>query len=470
MPHSAKIFFIIFFLISLSLTTASFSLARDLEVTYPVFDGVSAPNSTRTLLPDYVKYIFTFVVAISGLVVFGSMIYAGFRYATSAGNPTTITDAKDRIISAIIGMIVILSSYLLLNTVNPQLVVINPILGTNEGVIVYDTLTNCGIGLNNPESQSTLRPDENYIKFGVSSASLEGLNGSSSAIWLYRPTTDLIVNLYPNENWGGTGVPVNGQPGVCISSPLSTARSIELAWQNPGVYLCKDPQRRDCSIYSSSQSSLAEGFNDQVNYIKLKNLYTYNSNLPQDECSRRGGTYYTQDNQGNSLPQPLCGYDSVKYGAVLHQNVDYGGTCSDVLLNDGQDITPNEGFSSITVFLQAEPWEPLTGRGAILYENTNYNESRAGGEKLLTGAIPFALYGNFTTINWDNKAEDINDKVKSIKIDGNFLTLLFRNINYGGECEVLQGDDPNLDNNSVTAKWPTSGETVSSLKIVPIKK
>ena len=94
---------------------------RELEVEYPEIGGWRPEAVEQAILPQYIKYIFTFAVAIAGLVAFGALIYGGFRYITSAGAPTAQTEAKDQIFAGVIGLVILLSSYLILTTINPQL-------------------------------------------------------------------------------------------------------------------------------------------------------------------------------------------------------------------------------------------------------------------------------------------------------------------------------------------------------------
>ena len=116
---------VLIFLLSsfLLLLFGGFCLAqRKLEIIYPAVPGVQTPMTTKTALPDYLRYVFTFTIIISGLVAFGAMIYGGILYLTSTGDPTKISDAKDQVIASFLGLIIILSSFLILNTINPQLV------------------------------------------------------------------------------------------------------------------------------------------------------------------------------------------------------------------------------------------------------------------------------------------------------------------------------------------------------------
>ena len=106
------------------------SAQRPPEVPLP---GLS--ETTTPLLPDYVKYVFNFGIGIAGLIAFVALVYGGFRYLTSAGNPSAMSDANGQIFAGLIGLIVILGSWLLLTTINPQLIVINPQLKESELVV-----------------------------------------------------------------------------------------------------------------------------------------------------------------------------------------------------------------------------------------------------------------------------------------------------------------------------------------------
>ncbi len=94
---------------------------RNLEVDYPGLFGSAPSLGEKDILPKYVSYIFNFAVAISGLIALGALIYAGFRYLTSSGDPSKMQDAKEQIISAFWGLLIILASFLILQNINPQL-------------------------------------------------------------------------------------------------------------------------------------------------------------------------------------------------------------------------------------------------------------------------------------------------------------------------------------------------------------
>lgn len=95
---------------------------KQLEVDYPEIQG-SKPETTAVPIPEYVKYIFNFAIAICGLIGFGVLIFGGVRYLTSAGNSEKLKEAKKQVKSALLGILILLFSYLILITINPQLTI-----------------------------------------------------------------------------------------------------------------------------------------------------------------------------------------------------------------------------------------------------------------------------------------------------------------------------------------------------------
>lgn len=77
-------------------------------------EGISDPGI-------YIKTIYNFGIGIAGLLAMAQIVFGGVQYTVSAGDPSKQSDAKDRIWSAITGLILLLASYLILNTINPQL-------------------------------------------------------------------------------------------------------------------------------------------------------------------------------------------------------------------------------------------------------------------------------------------------------------------------------------------------------------
>lgn len=74
------------------------------------------------LLPRYISAFYTYFLSVVGIIAVVMIMYGGFRWITAGGNPSRIGAAKEIIQSAIIGLILALTSRLILQTINPELV------------------------------------------------------------------------------------------------------------------------------------------------------------------------------------------------------------------------------------------------------------------------------------------------------------------------------------------------------------
>lgn len=114
------IFVILLLFLSVFIVNAQ-TTGRELEIKYPEIFGNLPENIETGMLPNYIKYIFNFLLATAGLLAMSVLIISGIRYLTSGGNPEQLGKAKDRIKAALFGIIIIFSSWLILSVVNPNL-------------------------------------------------------------------------------------------------------------------------------------------------------------------------------------------------------------------------------------------------------------------------------------------------------------------------------------------------------------
>ena len=114
-----KIFFI--FLLSIilcSLFFVYFALA-DYKIEVAIPGGPAAEESVT--LTEYIRYIYLFGLSLVGIAALGALVYGGFTYMLS-GTVTSKDEAKKYIWGAISGLVLGLAAYLILNTINPDLV------------------------------------------------------------------------------------------------------------------------------------------------------------------------------------------------------------------------------------------------------------------------------------------------------------------------------------------------------------
>lgn len=80
--------------------------------------GTGEPQTAQ----DYLKGLYNFLLGFVGIAAMGSIVYGGVLYIISAGNPSRVGEAKTAIWNGIIGLLVAGFGYLILLTINPDLV------------------------------------------------------------------------------------------------------------------------------------------------------------------------------------------------------------------------------------------------------------------------------------------------------------------------------------------------------------
>ncbi len=76
-------------------------------------------------LGEYIAALYFFVVSAAGILAAGMIFYGGLQWLTAGGKAGSVQDAKDRILSALIGLGLALGAYLILVTISPKLVKFN---------------------------------------------------------------------------------------------------------------------------------------------------------------------------------------------------------------------------------------------------------------------------------------------------------------------------------------------------------
>lgn len=89
-----------------------------------LFDEKNIPID-ETFFGGYVSSFYIFFAGVAGILAVVVMMWGGFHYITSAGNPQKMKQGQEIISNAVIGLILVLTSYVLLRTINPNLLSLN---------------------------------------------------------------------------------------------------------------------------------------------------------------------------------------------------------------------------------------------------------------------------------------------------------------------------------------------------------
>ncbi len=239
--------------------------ARALEIVYPNIPGQPVPETVATGLPEYFKYIFQLAVVVIGFVIFGVFVYSGTKYLASAGNPSMLSDAKTGMGAALLGAVILLGSWLIFNTINPQLTVL------------------------------TL-PDPKILEQVVSA-------GVYVCNYDYNAVSNSVINQAVSD-----GIIANKDFGTILTDYIDNEgeKQIEVAKLLQAIVINPDDRSKKC---------LKSNYSGNFQNFKVKDNFTMFV-VPSIRYSLNTTT-------GKYEKMPLY-----EYGIILHEKDDFGGACT----------------------------------------------------------------------------------------------------------------------------------------------
>ncbi len=98
------------------------ALVRPVSATNPHQQLSASTEGLPTDLGQFIGAIFTWSLRLIGLVIFIRFFWAGLLWFTAAGNSSKTKQATDIMKNAALGAVVLFAAYLILNTINPDLI------------------------------------------------------------------------------------------------------------------------------------------------------------------------------------------------------------------------------------------------------------------------------------------------------------------------------------------------------------
>jgi type IV secretion system pilin len=68
-------------------------------------------------ITDIISKIIGYILAMLGVILLVQIIFAGYSWMMSGGNEESIKKAKDKIVSSIIGLVIIMAAYILVSAI-----------------------------------------------------------------------------------------------------------------------------------------------------------------------------------------------------------------------------------------------------------------------------------------------------------------------------------------------------------------
>jgi hypothetical protein len=223
-------------------------------------------------LPGYMLYLFNIGMGLGVASVLISLVIAGIMYFLSPANAWARAGAKDRVSGAISGLLIILSTYLIITTINPQLSIFKfgslpevnipaPKVVRAAGVYFYKSGCPDAAVQSNVSSVSDLGPLKNSV------TSVEIAPDTENQ-------TSYISILYENPSYWGKCQYINPNNQGCQSvTPFASSASIYRYDNSPngdGVYFFRKSCYND-QAYSTTASIIDHCKTDSGGYYEVQN-------------------------------------------------------------------------------------------------------------------------------------------------------------------------------------------------------
>lgn len=327
-----KYYLLLFALLFLFLSQATLAL----EVNYPNIPG--APVITAdTTLSEYVQYFFIFLILSAGAIGIIAIVVSGFQILMSFGSPAARGAANERIRNTLLGIILLMSSFIIIRTINPEF--INP-RTTFAGL-------QPGVYLRNPHTKDDNHPDSFAYRGALDSLADTSKEPSGTELYYYCGATtnkpDLLVWTYNQPGFvfdnNEATQRVKCNTPLKITSPILSFRR---NYEDAGVYFYETD---DCTGYSSNvQKSSGPIFYDKKSKIKSMKIISglskderygvilgkAGTDITDGECSeprinfQPGSTCYHDGTMGDFFPKSLDGKDFEPfYAYIIKYNQDY---------------------------------------------------------------------------------------------------------------------------------------------------
>ena len=109
-------------LILISIFATIFSMAATVHAAVTINPNIPGAINVSTAGPcGWIVNFYNFALLVAGVLAFGAIVFGGFKYATSAGNPSRQSEGRSWIWSALLGILLLAGAYVILQTINPNL-------------------------------------------------------------------------------------------------------------------------------------------------------------------------------------------------------------------------------------------------------------------------------------------------------------------------------------------------------------
>ncbi len=111
----------LFFAFTITLLAALPALVLGADEFVPLAPIPNLDTGPNASLGSYINSLFLLIISVAAMLAVIKVVIGGFQYMTQTSSSAATSKARETIRDAIIGLILLLSSYLILSIVNPQI-------------------------------------------------------------------------------------------------------------------------------------------------------------------------------------------------------------------------------------------------------------------------------------------------------------------------------------------------------------
>jgi len=222
MKKNFKIFLLLFLsvcFLAISIFYVNAAKTDTLEITnYPSIPGLKTPT-VNSDLSAFVAYYVGLIIYITGIVAIISLAVGAVQFSMFAVSPEGAKSGKDRMKGAVLGLLLSVSAYTILNTINSNIIYteVNPLEATDG---VY--LSNGSKYLSSPNSEANISADVT--------------SGYNTLIYKCTSGPKLLVWKYANTNFDYTGNVDTKEISCGGNYDIGDSGSFKWAYETAGIY------------------------------------------------------------------------------------------------------------------------------------------------------------------------------------------------------------------------------------------
>lgn len=416
-----------------------------LETKYPQLPGVKNPENCTgsNCLPILISYWFTVVIFVAAILAVILLAIGGIRLLTSAGSPSARTEALSIIKGAILGLLLLMTSFLILRTINPKFIEpdLTPLPAVNG---IFYANGDARIAAPMSESNTHNVPE-----------------GYGQLVYICSSGPSLFVWKFPKTDFGGAENAYTTAIDCGGAINITDAGSFKLAFETAGIYYCMG----DCSESGTICSGYMSGTN--VSSSELSEPFKYNVKTLLFVNDLSNGVHYGA--VFHSIDDPAASSGCSPLYNINEETINKKRACFDIGSSPSASASifawnyADSKTSGSGVSFYSEPWGKSLGARAGKY----FLSSSVIGNyvALPTEELAFDYSGINRPDGYKASYKSFSQHPGSIYLEGNYFLELRSEDEENAVCQIFYTNIFNTNEIEFTAK----GNKIKTVLIAPTK-